>query len=383
MSRSMATYLTINPKANMADMLLFSFARPERPGTFIVTDAYCINPLCDCKLASLRIQELPEDGGSFDPEPAECFIHLESRKLLDAAGREVEPPKHSLLADFQVELSDEGLNLWRKHYLQARAYGREHFWDPEEFEDLGAGDMPAWHDLQPGAGSVTMREGGQRLALVEHYCLSPVCHCHEVLVGVVVLGPEVAQRLDVAQQQQTLAARTPQKALSPWEQAAQQQAQSTEIGGADLTGDEPEAIVRVNLKGSIRIEDSGPFPPAFVEKLIARYVKDAKRKKELNRRYHLGKKKGAELAERFPQLAEAWKMRAEFEPSAAAGKASTDASPLASGPDESGDDAFSAGLLDQLASASVTASSSRGVAEVSAGRGTSGVASKGAPTSRR
>lgn len=377
MSRSITSYLQINPKARMSDVLVFNFTRPERPGTYVVTDAYCINPDCDCKLVSLRIQELPEEDGSVDPEPAECFLHLETRQLMDARGKPVVPPRDSLLADFQTELSEEGLSLWRKHYAQAREYGREHFWDPLAFEDLGAGDMPAWHELQPGAGSPTIREGGQRLALVDHYCLSPVCHCHEVLLGVVVLNPEVAQRLDSAQQQlllsQTSQAHKSQAHQSHPPQSQGQKSQpalrgktgasasplsaalptaqalATHIKAADLEGDEPEAILRISLKGHVRVEDPGPFPEAFLEKLVNRYLRDIKQKKELTRRYHEAKKKGLVLAELFPSLAEAWRMKQDnLPPTVGTG----DAVPAGS-PDGAEEGDAAPGLLDALASASL------------------------------
>jgi len=353
--RSIANYLQINPKAKLSDVLMFNFTRPERPGTYVVTDAYCINPDCDCKLVSLRIQELPDEDGGVDPDPAECFLHLETRQLLDANGQTVVPPPDSLLADFQTELSDEGLSLWRRHYAQAREYGREHFWDPLAFEDLGAGDMPAWHELQPGAGSPTIREGGLRLALVDHYCLSPVCHCHEVLMGVVVLNPALAQRLDAAQQQQLLtqkpvpSSRGKAGAHSPTQGGqSTAQAQATHIKAADLEGDELEAILRINLKGHIRVEDAGPFPEKFLEKLMNRYFKDAKQKKELNRRYHEAKKKGAVLAELFPSLAEAWRMKQENLPQAAANAPGESTASAVNEDAETGAD-----LLDALASASL------------------------------
>lgn len=279
MPASIVTYLQINPKLTPADVLVFAFptcghgeGEPEAAHvhddeTYAVTDAYCIQPSCDCKLASLKVERLMDEPGMRDPDPAWCFLHLETLALVDAHGQTVVAPPGSLLERFHRQMPAGGLELWRKHYQQARAFGKQNYWKFKDFSDLEPGSMVAWTEIYEDAPIPSVQEGGQRFAVVDRYCPSPVCHCHEAVLSFVLPS------------------------------------------GPSIQGDEPEATVRVGFKGQLEIEDAGPLPEAHVEKLVRAYLKDHRRMKELKSRYQEMKRVGKVLGERYPTLAQGWGLR--------------------------------------------------------------------------
>lgn len=269
MPGTVVSYLTINPKASALDVLVFTVEEQCHEHVFAATDAYCAKPACDCRLVSLTVNQLRDDDQP-DPQPLHLFLHLDTRAITDAQGAPLEGEPGSVLAHFKEQALEEGLPLWKKHYAQAKAYGRDHAWELKDFSELEAGSMLAWVEVHEDEPLWETLDGARSLAVVDRYCPAPDCNCHEVLLSFVV---PVSQ---------------------------------------EITGDEPEAMVRYSLRsGQVQLEEAGPFPDAHAEKLAKRFMKDAKRAKEVKRRYQEIKRIGKLLGERYPHLAAGWGMRLE------------------------------------------------------------------------
>lgn len=269
MPGTVVSYLTINPKATATDVLVFTVEEQCHEHVFAATDAYCAKPNCDCRMVSLTLNQLRDDEQP-DPQPLHLFLHLDTRAITDAQGKQLEEEPGSVLAHFKEHALEEGLPLWKKHYAQAKVYGRDHFWEMKDFSELEAGSMLAWVEIHEDVPLWEARDGARSLAVVDRYCPAPDCNCHEVLLSFLIPVSN------------------------------------------EITGEEPEAMVRYSLRsGSIQIEEPGPFPDAHAEKLAKVFMKDGKRIKEVKRRYQEMKRIGKHLGEKYPHLAAGWGMRLE------------------------------------------------------------------------
>lgn len=268
-------YNRINPKVSPADVLVLGLAKGCHDETFVVTDAYCVDPGCECNLATLRLSELMEDG-SQDPEPLNFHLHLETHELLELSGNPLKPEEGSLLHNFLKDMPEEGLDLWKKHALEAKAWGKEHAWEIADFSELEPGEMLTPSRLWPDTPQDTLTLGESRYGGIDYYCPSPTCDCQEVRLDLFPEGQEDAEA--------------------------------------------PDAIrldLRWEFKGKVHLEEATGIAPQTVKPFLKTLAQDKALLAQYRERYKRIKEAGTLLASRYPALAQAWGMRSAPKPSPA------------------------------------------------------------------
>jgi hypothetical protein len=268
MASAFVPYNLINPRVSPADVVIFSFEDPRFTETHVLTDSYCVQPSCPCRLVGLTLERLPDSIETREKHPDRFFLHLDTLELQDATGMPLEPTRHPRIAAFRAELPPEALALWRVHYDQGRKYGELNSWKHKHWDQLEPGDTIAYSEIRESAEVLVLPFEGGSMGVVERYCPSPACDCREVLLT-----------------------------FTPF---------ST---GESLVEGELTPLVRLSFSGKYQVESEGSLTDEQLDGLMKGLLQRPAALRQLREHYGELKQVGRFLAERYPDLALGWGMK--------------------------------------------------------------------------
>lgn len=155
---------------------------------FLLADAYCQNPDCDCNEVQVTLTEAETDGWPRE-DPIEIHMHVD----LDT-WQERDPPdrpeaEDRIAKEFLADLPDAAKDRFLRNYAAPRETVRrlrEYRVEPGE---VRKGTLVCYPEVVSGAGSVLyggtgytveVTVDGQRWLVCDEYCPNPDCDCREV-----------------------------------------------------------------------------------------------------------------------------------------------------------------------------------------------------------